>query len=72
MSRKSLPCDIATIGIDLGKNAFHLIGLDRRGAIVLELRVSRAQLEGRLAKSDRHGSLLGSAPYRPATRSPWS
>src|SRR5262244_2137261 len=49
MSRKSPPCDIATIGVDLGKNTFHLIGLDRRGAIVLQLRVSRAQLERRLA-----------------------
>src|SRR5215831_10021566 len=49
MSRKSPPCDIATIGIDLGKNTFHLIGLDRRGAIVLQLRVSRAQLEQQLA-----------------------
>jgi transposase len=37
MSRKSLPCDITTIGIDIGKNTFHLIGLDRRGAIALQL-----------------------------------
>jgi transposase len=49
MSRKSLPCDITTIGIDIGKNTFHLIGLDRRGAIALQLKVSRAQLERRLA-----------------------
>ena len=49
MSRKSLPCDIATIGIDIGKNTFHLIGFDRRGAIALQLKVSRAQLERRLA-----------------------
>ena len=26
---------IVTIGIDIGKNTFHLIGLDGRGAIVL-------------------------------------
>src|SRR4029453_8363312 len=49
MSRKSLPCDITTIGIDIGKNTFHLIGLDGRGAIALQLKVSRAQLERRLA-----------------------
>ena len=49
MLRKSLPCDITTIGIDIGKNTFHLIGLDRRGAITLRLKVSRAQLERRLA-----------------------
>jgi hypothetical protein len=35
MSRKSLPCDITTIGIDIGKNSFHLISLDRRGVITL-------------------------------------
>ena len=26
---------IAVIGIDIGKNSFHVIGLDERGAIVL-------------------------------------
>src|ERR1700693_25821 len=26
---------IATIGIDIGKNSFHVVGLDQRGAIVL-------------------------------------
>jgi hypothetical protein len=27
--------EIAVIGIDIGKNSFHVVGLDRRGAIVL-------------------------------------
>src|SRR6516162_3830944 len=40
---------VSTIGIDLGKNSFHLVGLDQRGAIVLQLKCSRAQLERRLA-----------------------
>jgi transposase len=40
---------IATIGIDLGKNTFHLAGLDTRGAIVLQLKLSRSQIERRLA-----------------------
>jgi hypothetical protein len=26
---------IATMGIEIGKNSFHIVGLDRRGAIVL-------------------------------------
>jgi len=26
---------VETIGIDIGKNTFHLVGLDQRGAIVL-------------------------------------
>jgi len=30
-----MPSTIATIGIDIGKNTFHLVGLDQRGAIVL-------------------------------------
>ena len=49
MSHKSLPSGITTIGIDIGKNTFPLIGLDRRGAIALQLKVSRPQLERRLA-----------------------
>src|SRR5215475_973726 len=53
MLRKSLPREVATIGIDLGKSTFHLIGLDRRGAIVLQLKVSRAQLERRIANVRR-------------------
>src|SRR5215470_8489824 len=39
----------ATIGIDIGKNTFHLIGLDRNGAIVLRQKLSRRQVEARLA-----------------------
>jgi len=33
------PCkpSTAVIGIDIGKNSFHLVGLDQRGAIVLRL-----------------------------------
>ncbi len=40
---------IAVIGIDIGKNVFHLIGLDKRGAIVLKCKLSRSQLEKKLA-----------------------
>ena len=32
---------VATIGIGIGKNSFHLIGLDARGAIVLRQKLSR-------------------------------
>jgi hypothetical protein len=49
MSHKSASSTaVRTIGIDLGKNSFHLVGLDQRGAIVLQLKCSRAQLERRL------------------------
>lgn len=49
MSYQSTPSKVATIGIDIGKNTFHLVGLDQRGNIVLQLKTSRAQLERRLA-----------------------
>jgi hypothetical protein len=46
MSHKSAQSTaVSTIGIDLGKNGFHLVGLDQPGAIVLQLKCSRAQLE---------------------------
>ena len=40
---------VAVIGIDIGKNSFHIVGLDRRGAIVLRQKWSRGQVEARLA-----------------------
>jgi transposase len=40
---------IATMGIDIGKNSFHVVGLDQRGAIVLRQKWSRGQVEARLA-----------------------
>ena len=44
---------IAVIGIDIGKNAFHIVGLDGRGAIVLRQKWSRGQIEVRIANSRR-------------------
>ena len=35
---------IAVLGIDIGKNTFHLIGLSKRGVIVLRQKLSRGQL----------------------------
>ena len=48
MSNKSIPV-VATMGIDIGKNSFHVVGLDRRGAIVVRQKWSRGQVEARLA-----------------------
>ena len=45
MSQKSSSA-IAVIGIDIGKNVFHLVGQDRRGAIVLRQKWTRSQVEG--------------------------
>jgi transposase len=52
MSNKSSPT-VATMGIDIGKNSFHVIGLDQRGAIVLRQKWSRRQIEARLANIPR-------------------
>ena len=48
MSQK-LNAAIAVAGIDIGKNSFHIVGLDKRGAIVLRQKWSRGQVEARLA-----------------------
>src|SRR5882672_11680860 len=48
MSQK-LESAIAVIGIDIGKNSFHVVGHDERGAIVLRQKWSRGQVEARYA-----------------------
>src|SRR5260370_23496100 len=48
MSQK-LNAAIAVIGIDIGKNSFHIVGHDHRGAIVLRQKWLRGQTETRLA-----------------------
>jgi transposase len=40
---------IAVVGIDIGKNSFHVAALDDRGAIVLCQKWSRGQVEARFA-----------------------
>src|SRR5215813_76559 len=40
---------VAVLGIDIGKNTFPLVGLNARGAIALRRKLSRGQLEARLA-----------------------
>jgi transposase len=40
---------IAVVGIDIGKNSFHVVGFDRRGAIVLRQKWSRGQVDARFA-----------------------
>src|SRR5262249_9455859 len=40
---------IAVVGIDVGKNSFHIVALDDRGAIVLRHKWSHKQLEDRFA-----------------------
>ena len=49
MSTTALQTAIAVVGIDIGKNSFHVVGLDSRGAIVLRQKWSRGQVEARFA-----------------------
>jgi transposase len=46
---KTASAQIAVIGIDIGKNSFHAVGHDSRGAIILRQKWSRGQVEARLA-----------------------
>jgi hypothetical protein len=48
MSQK-LDTSPAIIGIDIGKNSFHIVGQNQRGAMVLRQKWSRSQLAARLA-----------------------
>jgi ribosomal protein S6E (S10) len=43
------PDPVATsIGLDIGKNTFHLVGLNKRGGIAMRTKVSRSHLVRRL------------------------
>jgi transposase len=44
LAGRRLTMEISTIGIDLGKTTFHVIGLNARGEIVLRKKFSRKQL----------------------------
>jgi hypothetical protein len=50
MPRKTTSLEAAaTIGIDIGKNTFNLVGFDKMGAIALRQKLSRSQVDTRLA-----------------------
>jgi hypothetical protein len=46
---QTLNAAIAVVAIDIGKNSFHIVGHDERGAIVLRQKWSRGQVEARFA-----------------------
>jgi transposase len=41
---------VVVVGIDIGKNSFHIVAQDTRGQIVLRQKWSRRQVEARFAK----------------------
>ena len=45
---QTLNAALSVIGIDIGKNSFHVVDHDERGAIVLRQKWSRSQVEARL------------------------
>src|SRR4029077_19420045 len=49
MPQSSTVHAVTTLGIDMGKNTLHMIGLDTRGGIVLREKVSRGRITSRLA-----------------------
>jgi hypothetical protein len=51
MSQKTNAVAVRTIGIDTGKNTFHLIGLGQRGTILLREKLARGRIGGRLANA---------------------
>jgi transposase len=53
--------DLHTIGIDLGKTVFHLVGLNLRGEVVVRKKFSRTQLLRFTANV--HVELMDPQPY---------
>src|SRR5246500_3687431 len=53
MSSTTAQNAIAVVGIDIGKNSFHIVALDDRGVIVLRQKWSRGQIETRFANMPR-------------------
>jgi transposase len=48
--------DLFTLGIDLGKTTFHLVGVTQRGEVIVRKRLSR----------ERCGDMIPSPPVRDA------
>src|SRR5262245_5400762 len=65
---------LAVVGIDIGKYSFHVVGLDRRGAIrpapEVVTRPGLGTLCQHAAVPDRHGGLRRRAPSEPQADGP--
>ena len=58
--------NVHTVGIDLGKTAFHVIGLDQPGNIVMKKRPTRSQLLRQF--SNTPACLIGMEAWRTPSR----
>jgi hypothetical protein len=66
---------IATIGMDLGKRSFHLIGMDTRGKVIMRQQLSRGRLERHMANlqpSRRDRSLCRCTSHWSSSLGCWS
>jgi len=73
---QKIDTSIAVVGIDIGKNSFHVVGFDQRGAIVLRQKWSTKRpltaeaptlQSGLRMPSRREGANLPDAPGTPKT-----
>ena len=64
---RNAPRDAAVFGVDLGKNVFHVVGLDDRGAVIQRVKLRRETL---LAFFERAARTLVGMEACPA-RSGW-
>jgi transposase len=66
---------IVVVGIEIGKNSFHIVGHDERGAIVLRQKWSRGQIASRFCRHaalpGRHGGLRRCASSQPQAQDAW-
>ena len=45
--------DLAVVGIDIGKDAFHLVGFDRSGQLVMRKQIKRLALNATFEQGPR-------------------
>ncbi len=45
--------DLAVVGVDIGKDTFHLVGFDRSGQLVLRKQIKRLALDATFEKLPR-------------------
>ena len=56
---RSANLSVATMGIDIGKNSIHVVGLDQRGAIVVRQRWAASQRARHRARQQARPNCLG-------------
>jgi len=68
---QNLNCAVAVIGIDIGKNYFHIVGVDSREAIVLRQKWSRGRVETAAPQCSCDRARQQAGPDRLERSGPW-